>query len=155
LANFSCTAIDLPGFAFDGHGEPINAIFELTCGCGGKSFTVLAHVEDGDSIPPVELECSSCNSTYVVFDPREHGYDAVIGNYGSYEVDELVQELTPDTLLAPHGVIVRLEYPSDVLGDAALSADDLEPQDLFSWITILARDPTSGTLATVFDDECS
>ena len=71
---------------------------------------MLAHVEDGDTIPPIELECSSCNSTYVVFDPREHGYDAAVGKHGSYEVDELVQELTPDELSAPHDVIVSSSF---------------------------------------------
>jgi hypothetical protein len=35
LAGLRCTATDLPGYVFDGHGEPVNAIFavgDVRCG---------------------------------------------------------------------------------------------------------------------------
>src|SRR5690348_6368299 len=34
------TADELPGIAFDGHGEPTQSIFRVRCTCGGDSFRV-------------------------------------------------------------------------------------------------------------------
>lgn len=31
LAALRCTVTDLPGYVFDGHGEPVNAIFAVAC----------------------------------------------------------------------------------------------------------------------------
>ena len=154
LDGLNCTAIDLPGFRFDGHGEPINMVFELACSCGGILFTVLAHVQNGELIPPIELECSGCDSTYVVFDPRRQGYDGALGFGEQYEVDDRVEALSVDDVDAPHRVIARFEFPSDVLGAQETDADNCVAEDLFSWITILGRDP-HGVPVIVFDYECA
>jgi hypothetical protein len=42
--------------------------------------------------------------------------------------------------------------PSDHLGSG--DHDGVE-RDLFGWITIVARDPSTGELAFMFDDECA
>ncbi|HEY3803691.1 MAG TPA: hypothetical protein VGL61_13850 [Kofleriaceae bacterium] len=148
LAAFRPTPIDHLDVRFDGHGEPINSIFALACSCGGTQFYALAHVEDGELIPPIELECTSCESPHVVFDLRVHGYTAATGDAPSYEPSVEVEELATDEL----EIIVRFEQPSDTLGDP----DNPAPaEDMFSWISVVGRDPRTGALAILFDYECA
>jgi hypothetical protein len=64
-----------------------------------------------------------------------------------YETDFELAEVP-----SPHEVIVRFEYPSEHLGGGD---HDGREHDVFSWITILARDPRTGTLAQLFEDECA
>jgi hypothetical protein len=33
--------IELPDHPFDGHGEPVNVAFAVSCPCGGKQFVAL------------------------------------------------------------------------------------------------------------------
>src|SRR5687768_7744642 len=63
LDDLTCTRIEVPDFTFDGHGEPVNAVFELTCSCGSKLFAVLAHCDDGEFVSPVYLKCDACDVT--------------------------------------------------------------------------------------------
>jgi hypothetical protein len=148
IAAFRSAPIDGLDFQFDGHGEPINSIFTLACSCGGTRFYALAHVEDDEWIPPIELECTSCESSQVAFDLRTDGYTAATGDAPSYEPSVDVEELAPDEL----EIIVRFEHPSDVLGDPDFEAP---AEELFSWISIVGRDPDSGALALLFDYECA
>ena len=151
----TCAAIDLSDFKFDGHGEPVNSIFELACSCGNKTFTVQGLVENGEALSPIELDCHGCEALHVVFDARKHGYDGALGHTGNDadEVDwDAIEELQIEGIDAPYQVIVRLEYPSDVLGDEQWKSRE---HDLFSWITILARDPASGEVGLLFDHECA
>lgn len=151
LDGFACAPITLPELLFDGHGEPVNSIFELACACGGKRFTVLGHVENNVIASPIELECADCDATRLVFDARKHGWNGALGLNGHWEVGDQVEELG-DVIEAPHHVIVRFEHGSETLGDAEWK--DRE-QDLFNWITVVARDPETGELGIVFDDECA
>ena len=47
LRELVATPIELD-FTFDGHGEPVNAIFAVSCRCGSTLFEVYCHV-DGDT----------------------------------------------------------------------------------------------------------
>jgi hypothetical protein len=138
---------------FDGHGEPVNAVFAIACSCGCTQFTVLCGVdEDSEARPPIEIECGGCDATHLLFDDNLHGFDAEAGGLPEIEPPPHVDELVSEHVDAPHEVIVRFEYPSDHLG--AEQWQGREP-DLFSWITVLARDPVSGRLAFLFDEECA
>jgi hypothetical protein len=156
LAPLTAKPVDVE-FTFDGHGEPVNAVFELTCPCGGTDFIVTGYVEDDDWHPPIALECAGCEAEHVIYDRSRHGYDAVIGGHSGApdepSDDAVIDELSPDAFGAPHHVLVRFEFPSDHLGgDADVKGRE---HDLFSWITILARDAATGQLALLFDDECA
>ena len=153
LAGLTAKPIDLD-FTFDGHGEPVNAIFEVTCACGSALFIAACMVEEDTIRAPITLECAGCEAEHVIYDPSRHGYDALAGGLPSDELDDdaYPDEITPVDVEMPHHVIVRFEFPSDHLGDADHKGRE---QDLFSWITILARDPKTGDVEFLFDDECA
>ena len=141
-------------FRFDGHGEPVNAIFELTCACGSALFVATCIVDDDSVAPPITLHCEGCEAEHVVYDRARHGYDAVAGGLPTEEPgdDSYPDDIPTDDVSLPYQVIVRFEFPSDHLGDAEWKGRE---QELFSWITFLARDPSSGALEFLFDDECA
>ena len=152
LDGMTCTAIDSPPWQFDGHGEPVNAFFELACRCGSRLFAVAGR-SDGEEIRgPIRVECHGCGAEQVIFDPQVHGYDAAAGLVDHDGVDGGRAPLEDPDVPAPHEVIVRFEYPSEHLGDASYAGRE---RDLFSWITILARAPGAGALAMLFDEECA
>jgi hypothetical protein len=153
LKGLQAKAIELPEWTFDGHGEPVNAIFELTCACGSRSFSVWAW-RDGDELPdsPVSLACSGCDAEYDVFDANVHGYDGVMNPPDEpYDPEGDPVDLFWDGLEYEYPVLVRFEFPSDHLGDAEVAGREPE---LFSWITILGRTP-KGELVQVFEYECA
>jgi hypothetical protein len=169
LVGLTCTATTLPDVEFDGHGEPVNVLFELACECGGKRFVVVGQVassDAGDAVDddaaiasPIEVECGACGVSQQIFDERKHGYDGVQGNNGE-AADPVcdggdVGELFLDEIEAPHYVVVRLEYPSDLLGDPADATWRGHEAEAFSWISILAKDPVSGLTGVLYECECS
>jgi hypothetical protein len=152
LEGLTCTPARLTDFAFDGHGEPVNALFQVACPCGSELFTSLAHREDGEFVPPIHLECDGCAATRVIFDPRHHGYDGALGNNGSREVPAELAELGLSDVDLPHPVIVRFEFASEILGDDQWAGRE---RDLFTWITILARSVDGEEVVQLFDYECA
>jgi hypothetical protein len=152
LDGLTCTPVEPPDWKFDGHGEPVNAVFELACPCGSKLFTVISAFDEDGAKPPIAVACSGCASERVVFDASKHGYDGALGNHEPDESIGEIDDLVSEEIGAPHHVLVRFEFPSDVLGDEEWRGRE---QDLFSWVTILARDPATGHLAFLFDAECA
>lgn len=79
LEGLTCTPIESPlDFEFDGHGEPVNAVFALACPCGNRRFTVVAHFDDDEIRSPITIECSACERDQVIFWSGKHGYDAEV-----------------------------------------------------------------------------
>ena len=155
LEGLTCTPIEPPAppdFTFDGHGELVNAVFVLGCPCGSKLFTVVCTFDDGEVRSPISVECSACDRDQDIFCTGKHGYDAEVIPETPQEAGECPETLAAKEIPAPHEVLVRFEYPSDVLGDPEWQGRE---QDLFSWITIVARDPKTGELAFLFDEECA
>jgi hypothetical protein len=155
LDGLGCRAISLPDHEFDGHGEPVNAIFEVSCRCGSKRFAATGWVnEDNDIGPPVTLFCDECEEEYEIFDEAQHGYEALLaaiegGVLGGREDDSDHPDDFPDPE-PPYEVVVRFEFASDVLGGDKWKGQE---QDAFTWITVLARKP-DGTLETLIEWEC-
>jgi hypothetical protein len=150
LGPLRATPVDQLDWPFDGHGEPVNAVFELACPCGGTRFTATCGVDaDNNVARPIGLECAACQAAFEIFDA--HGWDAVMCGERGDEPDHF-DDLKPDGIAAPHQVIVRFEHGSETLGDPALAGR--EP-DVFSWFTLLARDPDDARLEQLFDWECA
>jgi hypothetical protein len=154
LAGLTCAPIEPPaGFKFDGHGEPVNAVFTLACPCGNKLFMVSAWFKDDEVRAPISVECSECDRDQEIFMSGRHGFDGELNPFESRaEDDEFPDDLVPQDVEAPHEVIIRFEYPSDHLGDPQWKGRE---QDLFSWITIVARDAETGELSFLYDEECA
>jgi hypothetical protein len=157
VAGLRVTPIEVD-FPFDGHGEPINAIFEVACPCGSTRFTVSGGLDEDEEIrDPIELSCAECEVGYDVFDASEHGYD---GELRDTPLDspgsEARNERQPTDFDAPHEIVVRFEYASEELGNPTQAADRRNrEQDLFTWFTLLARDPATKQLACLYESECA
>jgi hypothetical protein len=155
LGTLSATAVEHVDWTFDGHGEPVNSIFELACACGGTLFTATCGIaigDDGNEVaPPIGIACDACEAAYEIFDPSEHGWDAVMCGDELDEPDAF-DDLEGDAIAAPHEVVVRFEHGSNTLGDPALAGR--EP-DVFTWFTLLARDPATGRYEQLFEWECA
>lgn len=148
IGKLRATPIELPDFVFDGHGEPVNAIFALACPCGGTRFMPMAHIDEDDDWPqpPLVLWCDDCDQDYDLFDANQHGYDAVVGGL-DLKSEAAERELSVDSC----EILVRFEFPSDHLGEEQHQGRE---HDLFSWITVVGKDE-GGRLATLFDCECA
>lgn len=150
LASLRCHPTEIPDVPLDGHGEPVNVAFALACPCGGRAFTVIGHLVEGElPEPPITLECGACASEHLIFDAGRHGYDGTLAG-GDFDPEGDAEELCWDDLEPPHEVIVRLEYPSDLLGDPQWRGREHE---IFSWITVLGCG--SGRPTLLFDYECA
>jgi hypothetical protein len=145
LQGLLCTPIELPGHVFDGHLDPVDAIFEVACACGSREFIASGWMDEGGEVgPPVTLECYACEAEYEIFDPVEHGFDAGTRNPAAPKPElgpgspEDYPEPEP-----PYEIIVRFEVdPGDPRGI-----------DAFTWITVLAR--KGARLTTLIDWECA
>lgn len=154
LGNLRATALEQIGWQFDGHGEPVNSIFELACPCGGKLFNATSGVDDSNTVcPPIGIECEACKAAFEIFDPNEHGWNAVMcGDTFTFDDPDAYDDLEGEDIAAPHEIVVRFEHGSDSLGDPELVGRE---QDVFSWFTLLARDPDSKRLEQLFEWECA
>jgi hypothetical protein len=157
ISGLRVTPIDVE-FQFDGHGEPINSIFEVACPCGSAQFTVSGGLDEDDEIrAPIELACDGCEALYDVFDSNEHGYDGeLLDTAADYPEPDDYNELHPTEFEAPHEIVIRFEYGSEELGSPDRPAEWRgREQDLFTWFTLLARDPETKQLAFLYDSECA
>lgn len=152
LAGLRATPIDVE-WTFDGHGSPVNSVFELACGrCGAMKFVAMCDATDeGEVCSPIALHCDACEEVYEIFDSGVHGYDGESGDFSGDEGDG-PYDLETTEVDEPFEVIVRYEYPSDHLGDPQWVGRE---HDLFSWFTLLARDPTTKQLEHLYDVECA
>jgi hypothetical protein len=152
IAELRATSVEYIEWTFDGHGEPVNSIFELACPCGSKLFTTTCGVDDDDEVtPPIAIQCDSCDAAFDIFDASEHGWNAVMCG-DKFEAPDAFFELEGEAIAAPHEVVVRFEHGSETLGDPELAGR--EP-DVFSWFTLLARDPETRQLEQLFEWECA
>jgi hypothetical protein len=153
LAGLRATPVEVD-WAFDGHGEPVNAVFALACRCGSADLVAVGGLDEDDAVaPPISLECLACDAVFTVFDAAQHGWDGELSAVAQpvpVVFDEIETALEP-----PHDIVVRYEYCSDVLGDTAQPELRGREHDLFSWFTLLVRDPENGKLALAFDAECA
>lgn len=154
LQGLRCKPIEALAWQFDGHGEPANAIFAIACPCGSDLFAVTTQTVEGE-VSSISLWCNGCEAEHVVFDPDQHGYDAeAAGRPRRSTNEDLVgTELVAEGIDSPHRVIVRFEFPSDMLGgDEEWMGRE---QNAFSWITILACEAAGEGLGLLFEEECA
>lgn len=150
LRGLRCTPVSVPGYRFDGHGEPVNAVFALACSCGSNLFAAGGWVDAEHNIgPPVSLSCDECDKDYEIFDDLRDGYDSLM------RTDPMSRELGyPDDFPGvepPYEVIVRFEYPSEQLGAEEWKGRE---HNAFSWFTLLVR-PPGAELTLLVDCECA
>ena len=163
------SAADLPGVRFDGHGSSDQSIFRVRCGCRGESFHVrgthIAKDYKGDPLnflaDPLELTCATCNRTQLLFDARQHGYNAEIDSAAHLMPRERrpgprVEYACPECRGRAMSLWARFEHTSEACEDSF--ADRLgggREQDFFSWFTLVGRCGDCRRPRTVTQFECA
>ena len=151
LEGLRATPIDVD-WKFDGHGEPVNAVFELACACGGTKFCAMCDADADHMVcSPISLHCDACEAVYEIFDSGTDGYDGEAGDLPGDD-GEGPYDLETHEVDEPFEAVVRYEYPSDHLGDPDYAGRE---HNLYSWFTLLARDPETKKLEHLYDFECA
>jgi len=132
------------------------ALFSIMCKCDANRFRVIGYAHsDAGLLCPHQLECRSCGAVEIIFDVREHGYDAEFNN-GCYSMIG-----SGDPSAHPCGcggaefeVVVALSYqiePVEDLGEEAVA----HIQDFFDGYSLEARCTACGTNESVSSYECA
>ncbi len=160
LASFTTQFTKLPRFHFDGHGEEMNAIFQLQCSCGHSKFAVLGEPGDDSEVPaltgPLALRCHRCKNTTLFFDPGMHGYNAELEPKpaGPTPPEDPASFACDRCGPKPMEVFARFEYPDDLFDDDFEQAHGRQ-QDFFTWFSAVAKCPGCKRFLLVYDQECA
>lgn len=167
---------------FDGHGfsgrypddliPNLNIVFAINCQCGGSNHSIVADFDHYDISPNQNLvfavkyymECSSCHSRHLFFDPSLHGYDAETFRMEGVSLSDYVE---PDPSRGEHETIncqcsncnnssfevfARFEYSADLFEESDFAGKE---QELFSWFTGIGKCRTCLTINQFIDCECA
>jgi hypothetical protein len=104
----------LENIDYDGHGfsgvypnglvANLNIVFAVKCKCGNSLHSIVAEAEQEEiwrhkNLVIAEryvLECSSCQSRQLFFDPTLHGYNAVTSQMEGWSLSEIVEGDSPN-----------------------------------------------------------
>ena len=165
---------------FDGHGSSgrypddltpnLNIVFAITCQCGASNHSVVAefdhydikHYENPVFAVKYHLECSSCYSRYLFFEPSLHGYNAetfwmeglslsdyIEQNVSSSKKEKITCECS-NCKNSSFEVFARFEYAADLFDEPSFEGKE---QDMFSWFTGIGRCSTCSLVNTFIDYE--
>ncbi len=161
LCGFQVKPSALSGMVFDGHGEPLNAVFQLRCACDGEQFLVLGHhkTNQGHSIfvSPLALRCSACSKTTELIDTNEHGYDPELGHRATTirGEGERTPYACPECGVRPMSAHARFEHSGEVLEDSYGDFSGRQHQDLFTWFSLVGECSGCKQVLYVADFECA
>lgn len=167
---------------FDGHGfsgrhpngliPNLNIVFAINCQCGRSNHSIVAEYDYYASrryenlvfVVKYYLECISCHSRHLFFDPSLHGYNAEIFRMEGLSPSDYVD---PDLSSAEHETIncqcsncnhssfeafARFEYSAGLFDEPEFSG---KKQGLFSWFTGIGRCSICSTFNMFIDYECA
>lgn len=161
LTGFKLGASKFQNIAFDGHGEPLNKVYHLICGCGHDRFRVMGHSVRNDRgvavfVSPLGLECAKCGMLTELIDTDQHGYDAELGHGSATMRGE--GRRTPFTCQAcgksEMTAHARFEHAPDTLQDSTGLFTGRE-HDLFTWFSLVGQCAECDQLLRVADFECA
>ena len=163
LNNLTAVPVDIIGAVFDGHGEDLNPVFQISCKCGNETGKVRGYFWTNPDynnttvfISPLEFMCPECGAQRVFFDIAEHGSDAefgnfsssvrALGNHGMFACPECNNEIFK--------LFVRFEYFEDLFDDDFPEIKNRQ-QDAFTWFTLLGKCSECSSQQTITDFECA
>jgi len=182
LLDFASQSDWLDNTDYDGHGfsgvypnglvTKLNIVFAVNCKCGNSLHSIVAESEQEEiwrykDLVIAEkyfLECSSCRSRQLLFDPTLHGYNAVTSQMEGWSLSENVEGDSPsrkgEKLICEcpscHNtefeVFARFEYSADLFDAPSFEGKE---QDLFSWFTGIGRCKACSTTSQFIDYECA
>jgi hypothetical protein len=162
LANFIVTPCELPGVEFDGHGEPLNSIFRVTCHCGSAKHFIVGYTWQNPDygnrsvfLSPISLRCGSCARLTELIDTDIHGHDGEQGASCTARSEGRKEDFAcPNCGPQTFEVFTRFEYPS-VLVD---SDDELyrgRESEFFSWFSLCGICSACNKFQDITDYECA
>jgi len=160
LSGFTTRPSSLKGVRFDGHGEPLNVVYQVACACGHDAFRALGHrvTIDGYNafVSPLALECAACGKVTELFDAAEHGYDPEVCGHsyaarGTGPREPFACGHCRGEVMTAHA---RFEHSSETLEDSTGEFTGRE-HDLFTWFTLVGECRGCGGVLEVADFECA
>ncbi len=163
LASFKIAAVAMPDAEWDGHGEELNAVFQVSCTCGSRAHSISGFswrpsekASQRVFLSPIELTCTSCAKQSLLLDTDAHGYDAELGHGSATRRGEgdpakfRCEKCSEESMEA----LIRFEYPDDVFGDEFKDFRGGRA-DLFTWVSVLGRCQGCKGLWAVAGYECA
>lgn len=169
--------IDYNGHGFSGRypdglvANP-NIVFAIKCQCGNVTHSIIAESEQEEiwrhkNLVIAEkyfLECISCQSRHLLFDPSLYGYNAetflmeglslrddVEGSSSSGNHEKVTCECS-NCKNTTFEVFTRFEYSAYLFDEPEFERKE---QDLFSWFTGTGRCNTCSAVNVFMDFECA
>jgi hypothetical protein len=166
IAEFKTIATDRPPASFDGHGEPLNSFFRLTCAkCGGAEFVprgchcvIDIRGEKHDYFAdPITLVCAGCECANLLFDPKTDGYDAEACDFGGSPSEGNLGEFkcSCGSASGMSQVVTRFEYPSDLFEMDIVINGSRRAENLFSWFSLVGICKKCNDWVEIFEYECA
>ena len=162
LAGFQVFPTELPGVVFDGHCEPTNAIFRLSCNCGRSQFVVIGyHWQNPDFnfidvfLSPIVLRCVACDQLTELIDTDIHGHDGdQSASCTARGEGSRVEFRCPTCGPRPFQIIASFEYPQDLFDRACQEYRGRE-SDFFTWFSLLGICEGCQKTIEITDFECA
>jgi hypothetical protein len=146
-----------------GEDEQAICYFGVRCKCGSEVFELTGNETGGVEgiVDPVVAKCIGCGTRITLFDQREHGYDASIG-----ELPQMERTLTGKTIgcakCGHKGMKTALLIENTIDYDEAKNIcgeikgkKKIFPEDLFDWIYIYGQCEKCGTISEITNAECA
>jgi Zn finger protein HypA/HybF involved in hydrogenase expression len=182
IVDFISQPVWLDNIEYDGHGfsgiypdnlaANQNIVFTIKCKCGNGLYGIIAESQQAEIWRHKDLviaekyflECSSCHSRRLFFDPSSHGYDAEIFKMEGWGLSENVEGRQSNRKdekatcecsnchKATFEVFVRFEYSSDLFEESSFEGKE---QELFSWFTGIGKCQSCSTINQFIDFECA
>jgi len=180
IAGYNIQSADIPGFRFDGHpaiseirakmpGLPIhgpenfNTIFQISCTCGSDRYYIIGFEwlnPDFNNtkllLSPLSLRCVACDKVTDLFDSQIHGYDAELGNGSSTERGKGIKTEygCPQCDRQALQIYVRYEHSDELLKYNDPKSGE-QPQNLYSWFSLVGKCNSCSQYYPVTDFECA
>ena len=182
VADFLAEPDWLDDIEFDGHvfsglypdglvANP-NIGFAIKCQCGNRAHSIVAESEQEEiwhhkNLVIAEkyfLECRSCQSRHLLFDPSLYGYNAETFRMEGINLRDEIErspssgqheKVTCECYNCKNTtfeVFARFEYSADLFDEPEFEGQE---QDLFSWFTGTGRCNMCSTVNVFMDFECA
>lgn len=112
--------------------------FSLKCPCSSEEFCLTLRHDSTEALnqPPVEMTCSQCGRSALVFDPRHHGYEGQFGTTAEYWTppDDILEYACSQC--GAHSFQVAYTVQPLELEDPSELSDMDSPNDYFMWFAV-------------------
>ncbi len=172
LDNIDYNGHDSSGMYPDGLVAKLNIVFALRCQCRAGVFRIVAESEQEEIwqyqnlviAERYSLECSSCHSRHLFFNPSLHGYNAetfqleglslsedIERNQSNHKNEKVTCEC-PNCKNTAFEIFARFEYSADLFDEPDFAGRE---QEFFSWFTGIGKCSTCSTVNVFIDYECA